>query len=147
MSTYLACFLVYLLMPVLGPREVTAAAGGGTTVAGGVFGSAINAFFAAGDSLGTAFPSSHCAASVAAAVLVGRHFDRTTGRLALTWAGFIVISTIYTNNHYAVDALAGVTLGFLVQTIAGPRARGARERVNPGSLGLGGAPCRSRRGE
>ena len=134
MTTYLACFLVYLLMPVLGPREVTAAAGEAAAVAGGAFGSAINTFFAAGDSLGTAFPSSHCAASVAAALLVGRHFGRTAGRLALTWAGFIVISTIYTNNHYAGDAVAGVGLAILIQTVVLSKTRGSREKMIPGSL-------------
>lgn len=140
MSTYLACFLVYLIMPVLGPREMTAAAGEVAIVAGGAFGTAINTFFAAGDSLGTAFPSSHCAASVTAALLVGRHFGRIAGRLALVWAGFIVISTIYTNNHYAVDAVAGVGLAVLVQALAKPRTRGSTEKMekeSPGQEGLG----------
>ena len=70
----------------------------------------MQAFFAAGDSLGTAFPSSHCAASVAAALLVRRHFGNRAGVVAGVWAGMIVMSTIYTNNHYGIDALAGVLL-------------------------------------
>jgi membrane-associated phospholipid phosphatase len=139
MSTYLACFLVYLLMPVLGPREVTAAAGEVAIVAGGAFETAINTFFAAGDSPGTAFPSSHCAASVAAALLVGRHFGRIAGRLALAWAGFIVISTIYTNNHYAVDAVAGVGLAVLVQTLVIPGTHGSREKMDTEAPGLEGS--------
>ncbi|MEN8005929.1 MAG: phosphatase PAP2 family protein [Candidatus Krumholzibacteriota bacterium] len=113
MVTYLTCFAVYLVMPVLGPRDLAHAAGGIAPGVGGLFGPVINAFFEAGDSLGTAFPSSHCAGSVAAGLLVHRHFSRTTGLVCLTWAGFIVVSTVYTNNHYAIDAVAGVAVALM----------------------------------
>lgn len=112
--TYLACFVIYLLMPVLGPKESLVAAGAEVTGVGGLFGPLISAFFAAGDSLGTAFPSSHCAASVAAAILVHRHFGPGSGRIAAVWAALIVISTIYTNNHYLIDAVAGVTTALVI---------------------------------
>lgn len=115
--TYLVCFVIYLLMPVLGPKESLVAEGAMVTGVGGLFGPLINAFFAAGDSLGTAFPSSHCAASVTAAILVRRHFGPGPGRLATVWAALIVISTIYTNNHYLVDAVAGVATSLVTSKL------------------------------
>ena len=114
LATYLVCFVIYLVLPVLGPRDLAHSAGGVAPGVGGLFGPVINAFFEAGDSLGTAFPSSHCAGSVAAALLVRRHFSGTTGLIASIWAGFIVVSTVYTNNHYAIDAVAGVAIAFMV---------------------------------
>jgi membrane-associated phospholipid phosphatase len=117
MGTYLACFVVYLVMPVVGPRDIADAAGSAAPVVGGLFGPVMQALFAAGDSLGTAFPSSHCAASVASAILVRRHFGAAAGGWAGLWAGFIVVSTVYTNNHYFIDAVAGVALAFITQKV------------------------------
>lgn len=128
MSTYLACFLIYIVMPVLGPRELAQASGEISAGVGGLFGPVIQAFFENGDSPGTAFPSSHCAGSVAAALLVHRNFGRASGRLALIWAGLIVISTVYTNNHYAIDAVAGVAVAILIQKVAVPAFSHLRER-------------------
>ncbi len=127
LSTYLACFLFYLTMPVLGPRDLAHASGEIAVGVGGLFGPVINAFFEAGDSLGTAFPSSHCAGSVASALLVRENFGRATGRFALGWAGFIVLSTVYTNNHYAIDAVAGVALAVLILKVVIPIFSHSRE--------------------
>ncbi len=130
LSTYLVCFVIYLVLPVLGPRDLAHATGGMAPGVGGLFGPVINAFFEAGDSLGTAFPSSHCAGSVAAALLVRRHFSRIVGWLASIWAGFIVVSTVYTNNHYAIDAVAGVAVAVLVQKLVSLyMSRPARNQV------------------
>jgi membrane-associated phospholipid phosphatase len=117
MFTYLACFVIYLVMPVLGPRDLAQAAGNIAPGVGGFFGPVIDAFFAAGDSLGTAFPSSHCAGSVAAAYLVRRHFGKYVGWCAVCWAGLIVVSTVYTNNHYLADSVAGVALALITQNM------------------------------
>lgn len=113
MTVYLACFATYLALPVLGPRASLVARGEPAPDGGGVVADIMHGLFAAGDSLGTAFPSSHCAASVAAALLVFRHFGSRAGRVAGVWAGMIVVSTVYTGNHYALDALAGVALAYL----------------------------------
>ncbi len=135
-STYLVCFVIYLALPVLGPRDLAHAAGETAQGVGGLFGPVINAFFEAGDSLGTAFPSSHCAGSVAAALLVRRHFGRTTGLIASVWAGFIVVSTVYTNNHYAIDAVAGVATAFMTgKLVARYMSRPAGKKV-PVTLGV-----------
>lgn len=109
--TYLGAFTIYLLWPVNGPRDVDPASGlAGAREAGGILTAAMEALFRAGDSQGTAFPSSHCAGAVAAALLCRGCFGRRTERLITIWALLIVVSTIHTQNHYAIDSLAGCGL-------------------------------------
>jgi len=139
LTTYLVCFVIYLVLPVLGPRDLAHATGEVAQGVGGLFGPVINAFFEAGDSRGTAFPSSHCAGSVAAALLVRRHFSRTTGLIASIWAGFIVVSTVYTNNHYAIDAVAGVAIAVMVQKLVSLNMSRPTRRAVPVSLDVAGA--------
>ncbi len=74
----------------------------------------MEALFRTGDSVGTAFPSSHCAGAVAAALLSRGHFRPRTAHLMALWAGLIVVATIHTNNHYAIDSLAGCLLALLI---------------------------------
>ena len=132
MTTYLACFAVYLVLPVLGPRAFVAGAGDTLPQAAGIFARLMQVLFAAGDSLGTAFPSSHCAASVAAALLVRQHFGIRLGILAAIWAGLIVVSTVYTNNHYALDAAAGVSLAWVVVRVIRMRVGQPLSTMTPG---------------
>ena len=56
------------------------------------------------------FPSLHVAYSFVGAFACWR-MDRSIGVAACAWAGLIAVSTIYTKQHYAVDALAGAVLG------------------------------------
>jgi membrane-associated phospholipid phosphatase len=106
MGTYLACFSVYLVLPVLGPRGF----GNEVAISRGVFAGVMEAFFAAGDSLGTAFPSSHCAASLAAALSARAFLGPKTSGVLLVWALMIAVATVYTNNHYAIDGITGLGL-------------------------------------
>ena len=110
MATYLACFVVYLVFPVVGPRAISeAAAADPSAPAGGLAG------FAAvlrhvGDSQGTAFPSSHCAASLAAALGAGAGARRWLQSGLVAWALLIALATVHTGNHYALDSVAGILL-------------------------------------
>lgn len=115
MLTYLGCFTIYLILPVQGPRDM-ALAGGGLAAADfvGFFPKIMDAIFRSGDSLGTAFPSSHCAGATAAALLCQLHFHGRAKVLCLLWAALIIVSTVHTNNHYAIDAVAGISLAALV---------------------------------
>jgi len=126
MATYLLCFLAYLVYPVLGPRAATAAQVA-TGHGGGSLGALAEALRQAGDSLGTAFPSSHCAGALAAALAAGKLFSRRTRFVLLVWAGLITLSTIYTGNHYSIDAVAGVLVAVGVRLAADQicRARAA----------------------
>ena len=126
MATYLLCFLAYLLYPVLGPRAA-AAAQAATNHGGGAVGVLAEALRQAGDSPGTAFPSSHCAGAFAAALAAGAMVSRRTRALLLAWAGLITLSTIHTGNHYGIDAAAGVLLAVSVH-LAAIRVRQDRVR-------------------
>ncbi len=105
MSSYLLCFTIYLLLPVQGPRALLGAAAmpGDGTLAG-----IADWMRRTGDSDGTAFPSSHCAGALAAALAAGTYAAGRVRRGLLLWAAMIVVSTVYTGNHYALDSLAGV---------------------------------------
>jgi membrane-associated phospholipid phosphatase len=103
--TYLSCFLFYLAFPVYGPRASDAASL--AAAPDGFFHTLVDRARASGDSPGTAFPSSHVAGAVTMAWLGWRWLSRRWA-LVLTLAALAVaLATVYTRNHYAVDALAG----------------------------------------
>jgi membrane-associated phospholipid phosphatase len=116
--TYLVCFAVYTIMPTLGPLTDHAQMSGQT--AGGWF-FAVNRFLReTGDSLGTAFPSSHVAGAVTFAWLLCRYAPRVLGVAGWIIAVGVVGATVYTQNHYAIDALTGLLLAISLQSIVVP---------------------------
>lgn len=131
--TYLGCYVFYTFFPVYGPRlglPETAAAGSGW------LDQLTAALRSAGDSLGTAFPSSHVAGVVTSAWLASRWLPRPLGYGFAAGAFAVCLSTVYTQNHYAVDVVAGLAAALVLQTaynalVACNRRREARE-----------APCR-----
>jgi len=108
-ATYLACFTIYTILPVLGPRIVAAATEGGSG-GGGLVAGLAEGLRQAGDVPGTAFPSSHCAGALAAALAAGEFVSRRLRAVLVAWAVLVSVSTVYTGNHYALDAVAGVIL-------------------------------------
>jgi membrane-associated phospholipid phosphatase len=109
LTTYLLCFTLSLVWPVCGPFDMAARDPGLPGEAPTGLAGVADLLRRTGDSPGTAFPSSHCAGSVAAALAAGAAYGTRRSRLLLlTWAALIVISTIHTGNHYAIDAAAGV---------------------------------------
>ena len=119
MTTYLVCFTVYLLYPVLGPRAAAAAVA--VTPGDGGVAAWSEALRQLGDSPGTAFPSSHCAGSLAAALAAGRYVARPWALLLIAWAGLIAVSTIVTGNHYAIDAACGLAVAVGVHLVLARR--------------------------
>jgi len=73
-----------------------------------------------GDSMGTAFPSSHVAGSLTAAWAGWRWFSRPTAMLLALEAAGVVVATVYTQNHYAIDVLAGILWAVLLQLTVVP---------------------------
>lgn len=124
MLTYTTCFTVYLFFPVYGPHHFEAAA----TQSGGFFASLMDRLFAAGDSPGTAFPSSHVAGALTSAWLATRWLPRAVGAALLAGAFGVAFATVYTGNHYAIDAVSGLLLAVLLQTAVAPIFR-RRERA------------------
>lgn len=104
MLTYLTCFLFYIAYPVYGPRAMAA---GMASPAVGFFHTLVERTRESGDSLGTAFPSSHVAGVVTMAVLGWRWLGRGWGLVMAVAAVAVALSTVYTGNHYVVDAMVG----------------------------------------
>jgi membrane-associated phospholipid phosphatase len=111
MIAYLVCYTVFIVFPVAGPnfafdhptgpvREVWSAR-------------MVYALLGTGSSVGTAFPSSHVAATFAA-VFANWCEWRLLGVIFIVPASFMAVATVYCQMHYGIDALAGLLLGVLV---------------------------------
>jgi len=103
---YAACFITYIGFPVDGPRYLLGAA----AAPEGPIRSMVLHLLAEGSSRGTAFPSSHVAASVVASLCALRADRRVGWPVALLTAG-LTLGTVYGGFHYVVDALAGIVAG------------------------------------
>lgn len=124
--TYLACYLVYIAFPVDGPNVLVTPYEGALT--GGFFYRVVEVIEGLGDSRGAAFPSSHVAGAVTIAYLGWRWFRPWIAALLTAEALGVVLSTVYTQNHYAVDSLAGIVFGLGAQILAVPALLHVLER-------------------
>jgi membrane-associated phospholipid phosphatase len=123
---YGACFIIYALFPVDGPRYLV----GPAAAPDGPVRRFVLALLERGSSRGTAFPSSHVAASVVAALCALR-YQRRVGLVVAPIAAALVLATVYGGFHYAVDALAGLILGIIAWLASltlwsGAESRGAQ---------------------
>lgn len=111
MTTFYLCYTIFLAFPVAGPRYLFASASNAATAV------PIAAFtrrlLEGGSAWGTAFPSSHVAAALVAASCAWRSLPRL-GAALVPLALLLSLATVYAQLHYAVDALAGLTLAALV---------------------------------
>jgi membrane-associated phospholipid phosphatase len=105
MLTYLSCFLFYIAFPVYGPRAMAAAVAQSSPA--GFFHTLVERARESGDSLGTAFPSSHVAGVVTMACMGWRWLGHGWGMVLTLAALAVALSTVYTGNHYVIDAAAG----------------------------------------
>jgi membrane-associated phospholipid phosphatase len=126
---YVGCALVYLIAPVVGPAAVVPAA---DAVRHGLFFAIAGGLQQAGDSLGTSLPSTHVAASMTIAFAAWRWFPRPLAALLTADAVVIALATVYTQNHYAIDAVAGLALAVFLHTMVAPILLG--EMSFPSSL-------------
>jgi membrane-associated phospholipid phosphatase len=105
---YGVCFVTYALFPVDGPRYLV----GPADAPDGPVRAFVLQLLDRGSSRGTAFPSSHVAASIVASLCALQHQRRVGAVVALVTAG-LTVATVYGGFHYAVDALVGVILGIV----------------------------------
>lgn len=114
---FFTCYLVFLLFPVAGPNYLW----GWPAVTGHVElpSRMVRDLIERGDSWGSAFPSSHVAGSMAAVMLAFRYW-RPLGWTLLPFALAILVGVVYFQVHYAVDAVAGLSIAILA-TIASSR--------------------------
>lgn len=117
-SVALAFFLSYVtfaVFPVAGPRYEFEAIGG--ALGDGTFYRLVHAVLESGSSQGTAFPSSHIAASLAAVLGAGRE-DRRWLWLLIVPEIALAVGTVYGRFHYAIDAVAGVGYALVAWSLA-----------------------------
>lgn len=115
---YGLCFLTYLFFPVDGPRYLL----GPAAAPDGPMRTFVLQLLHAGSSRGTAFPSSHVAASVVAS-LAALRFQRPVGMAVSTMTVGLALATVYGGFHYAVDALAGFVVGVAAWLLASALCR------------------------
>lgn len=116
MTTFVVCYLVFIFFPVAGPYYMfprpspwfleNAAA------------RLVYDTLAEGSSYGAAFPSSHVAATVAAA-LAAASGSRRLGLLLLWPTILLGVGVVYCQMHYGVDALSGLIVGVVIALAVG----------------------------
>ncbi|HEY7727435.1 MAG TPA: phosphatase PAP2 family protein, partial [Candidatus Eisenbacteria bacterium] len=102
-ATYLTCFLFYAAYPVRGPRSLDPVPA--PSHRAGLFERAVERARETGDSPGTAFPSSHVAGVVTVAWFARRWFRGWAARVLGMGALLVTLATVYTGNHFAIDAV------------------------------------------
>jgi membrane-associated phospholipid phosphatase len=111
MGTFYVCYALFLLFPVAGPRYVfPPARNAATAIPIAAF---THRLLEGGSAWGTAFPSSHVAVALVAAICAWRGW-RPLGTLLLPLAVLLAFATVYGQFHYAADALAGGALAAVV---------------------------------
>jgi membrane-associated phospholipid phosphatase len=133
MVTFYVCYVVFLFFPVAGPRYAFDLAHNAATDVWPA--RAAQWVLDRGDSWGAAFPSSHVAAAVVAALCALRYW-RALGLLLTPLTIGLVLSVVYGQFHYAVDAVAGLFVAFAVfasQYVYGAEREPARAPLPAGS--------------
>jgi membrane-associated phospholipid phosphatase len=115
MCTFVVCFLVFIFWPVGGPYYQYARPTG--VLVENVPAQLVYASLTTGSSFGAAFPSSHVAATTAAWISTW-HGWRPLAWVLLVPVALMPVATVYTQMHYAIDAVAGVLAGILVPLAA-----------------------------
>jgi membrane-associated phospholipid phosphatase len=131
MVTFYLCYVVFLFFPVAGPRYALEPAHNAATQVWPA--RAAEWLLDRGDSWGAAFPSSHVAAAVVAAICALR-YSRRLGLVLMPFTIGLVLSVVYGQFHYAVDAVAGLIVALAVlasQYIYGAEPEPARGHVPP----------------
>jgi len=108
MTTFVACYLVFVFFPVAGPYYVFSRPA--DWFLDNPAARLVYRTLAGGSSYGAAFPSSHVAATVAAAIATWQG-SRRLGLVLLVPTILLTVGVVYCQMHYAVDALAGLALG------------------------------------
>lgn len=145
MATLGACFLCFALFPVDGPQHTSAVFQGPNSR--GLFSRLVDVVAVEhGESLGAAFPSSHVAAAVTMAWVARLHFPRPVFYLLTVEAVGVFLATFYTQQHYAIDAVAGVLLAVAIQGLLVPVSLAVARRRDariPGRPPLPSLPSRA----
>lgn len=102
-----ACFAIFWVFPVVGPRYLWSGPPG---IPDGVFRRAALALLQGGSARGTAFPSSHQAIALVMS-LSSMHWSRRAGTVLLVLTLLLGVGAVYGGFHYATDMVAGAVVG------------------------------------
>ncbi len=108
MTAYAVCFVVFVLFPVAGPNWVFPHPTGPVREVWSA--RLVYHLLEGGSSVGTAFPSSHVAATFATVVVAWRVWP-PLGRVTVVPFVLLTIAVVYCQMHYAMDALMGLVFG------------------------------------
>lgn len=106
-STFILCYLCYVLWPVAGPYYVFERPTGDFVA--NLPARWVYAGLSGGSAFGAAFPSSHVAATVAAVGAAWRFAPRLGAWLAVPTA-LLAVGVVYCQMHYVIDSVMGVAL-------------------------------------
>ncbi len=124
----------FIAFPVLGPRYLFPAPGGGIET--GFLFRTTHWVLEAASSPGTAFPSSHVGVSLAVTIALFREKVRWAPLIAVL-TSLLALSTVYGGFHYAVDVVAGLASGGLAGLAAPALRRRLRRRQRLDRSGAG----------
>lgn len=115
---YLACYVSYAVFPVDGPSHTMERFVGPHME--GFFYRLVMAGTHGADSMGTAFPSSHVVGAVTVALLARKWFSRPWAVAFGLGALGVVLSTVYTQGHFAIDSIWGIAFATLLYAFVSP---------------------------
>jgi PAP2 superfamily len=124
LTAYVICYTIYLVFPTVGPQEFGIRYAGGPLTDGFFYG-LVQTAHETGNVVGAAFPSSHVVGAVTIAWLGWRWFSPLIATLMSIEAFGVILSTVYTQNHYAVDSVAGLATALVIQAWVVPAVRRA----------------------
>ncbi|MBA2627609.1 MAG: phosphatase PAP2 family protein [Gemmatimonadales bacterium] len=109
--TFFACYLAFLLFPVAGPLYAWPFPTNAATTVWPA--RVVRMLLERGDAWGSAFPSSHVAASVVATIFAWRG-SRQLGAVLLVPTVGIFFAVVFGQIHYGVDAVGGLAVAAVV---------------------------------
>ena len=114
---FYACYVIFSLFPVAGPRYFFGDATG--PIASVLPARIVHRLLQGGSAYGTAFPSSHVTASWCAVLALWRDARPVALVLAPVALG-LAFGTVYGQFHYGVDAIAGAVLALVLYRVSEP---------------------------
>lgn len=117
MFVFVACYILYFILPVSGGRALDGAKEITETYRYGFF-THLMAFIYRGTSHdGAAFPSSHVAIAFTITFISFRHFSKMAWILVIV-SIFLSISTVFCHYHYFVDMIAGLLYAIIMYGVS-----------------------------
>jgi hypothetical protein len=111
--TFYLSFVVFVLVPLEGPRYLLAQQFSLPRLEGYLFAPLQDLIMARAAVRGTCFPSSHLAVAWVSLFMVRRYFGPRPFWLILPFTVSMIFAIVYNRYHYAVDAPAGLLVGWL----------------------------------